>query len=261
MINSHFINSPLNFLEVTRLLISQRFQLTQGKYRKDATKLPISSAIHNRKYLNMAKIFNASEVATEILNNHVITKWLRDLGLTDEHLDGLKFRPVKKDLEFRLWAYQWSEGTPLQAHHLFKAYCTLKWLLIEDPPYSRDKEDALALIALTEASHLTGIGLKTKLAQSKRAKNLRGKIPDTGTTLNKIIHELALNRIHESLRAKELWAPFFAELEEIGLQPSSLEAPILAKCVYEYGPENNRRRISFGRFANVVSKARQKKSR
>lgn len=202
-----------------------------------------------------------SATAEELLNSHSITKQLRAFGLTDAQLAGLRFRNTRPENEFNLWPFQWLEGTPLKAAHLFKAYCALKWLLLENPPHSESKESAWAYIALTEAAPLSQIGRDTKAAQSKRAQNPRGKIPGEGKTVNKLIEELALNPEYLDESAKELWSHFFAELDELGLEPEEHEALDLKKCSCKYSIEGSPRNITLGRFSNIVSTTRKKKTR
>lgn len=206
----------------------------------------------------MGRVIKKRATAEELLNGHAITKKLRAFGLTDEQLAVLRFWKLRPETGFSSWSYRRIDGIPIEAEQLFKAYCALKWVLLENPLHSENKEAALACIALTEASSIIEIGIKSKAAQSKRAKNRRGKIPGTGKTVNQIIEELALNPEHADESAKELWGHFLAELDALGFEPKEQEALDLKKCSCKYSIEGSPRNITLGRFSNIVSKMRKK---
>jgi len=198
----------------------------------------------------------------EYVEKHPITQELRRLGLTKEQLDSIRFSSNNQQYPFEFWSVRASPDTPMSAVGIFKTYCTLKWLILDTPPYSRDKEDAWRLVNDAMAAEQIAKGLSLRGAQSKRAKKPRGKIPDDERTLDQIIRELALKPDFLEDSTQELWRHFYAELDELGLKPKELKHPAKpAKCAYSYGPDDHRRQITYGRFANLVSEFRNEKSR
>jgi hypothetical protein len=68
-------------------------------------------------------------------------------------------------------------GMPVATFRRLKLYCTLKWLILEDPPPSRERDDAWLYITLElVAAPIMKIGLRAKEAQRARARKPRGKI-------------------------------------------------------------------------------------
>lgn len=89
--------------------------------------------------------------------------------------------------------------------------------------------------------------------QSKIAKVPRGKLTDTGDNLGDVIARLA-SRKDET--APELWPQLYAELDALGLDPKETEdRDDQRKSLYDYGDD---RHITFGQFANRISKIRTK---
>lgn len=117
-------------------------------------------------------------------------------------------------------------------------------------------------IASTSASWSAGASIRTyryvKLIrenQSIKAKKLRSKI-------NELIKNLALSNEHIDESAKQLWTHFFSELDASEFDPEEIDHNTdLSKSAYEYNFLDKRKRITFGRFANIVSKCRKLKSR
>jgi hypothetical protein len=147
------------------------------------------------------------ETPSQALKKHCITRELVKLGFTTEELRSVKFRGTNAGWAFDRWPLTWS-GIPdvkaLPALDLMRAYCALKWIVLEVPPWSRDRDDAWALVTATIAAPTFQIGLNTKKAQSKRAKHPRGIVTRDRKTLDQGIERLAL-RVHPTLSAKELW--------------------------------------------------------
>lgn len=105
---------------------------------------------------------------------------------------------------------------------------------------------------------LAGFGIRSRKAQSERAKKPRGKVSDDGETINQIICRLALS--NKEALAKELWPKLFSELEDLGLNPEEEGHPSdLKKIRYLYDFNDRQKPITFGQFAKVVSKHRKKK--
>src|SRR5579862_8649047 len=111
----------------------------------------------------------------EYIASHEITLQLKRLGVTDGQLEAIRFRPNPKGRPFDQWSFTWGTGTPLTAITLMKAYCALKWLILENPEHSRDKDDAWHLVSVTVAAPIYRTGIKHKEAQRLRAKKPRGK--------------------------------------------------------------------------------------
>lgn len=137
----------------------------------------------------------------------------------------------------------------------------MKWLVLEDPPPSRERDDAWHYITLELAAPIFAIGLRAKEAQQARARKPRGKTED-GSTIREIIGKLALAPIHRDLTANGLRAHFFADLEERRLAPQETKAPRdRLRAAYTYEAQVGRKQIAFGRFATIVPQfRRQRKS-
>lgn len=85
----------------------------------------------------------AVETPEGYLARHPITLELKRLGMTDDQLQVLQFSPRRDELPFDLWPIRGpADDVPPLAINLFKAYCALKWLTLDNPPFSRDREDA-----------------------------------------------------------------------------------------------------------------------
>jgi hypothetical protein len=186
------------------------------------------------------------------LNEHQLTSWLRRLGVSAEQLEAMRFSWLNRGWPFEQWTFTWLDGTPAQAISLVKAYCALKWLILEDPPGSADKDAAWRLIAETLAAPVHALGLEFRRSQSRRASRPRGKLAD-GRTLNQVIAELALSPEHRDETALELWPHLYAELDRLTLNPEERRDP----NAYTYDYRDRRKTITFGQFANVVSKSRR----
>lgn len=95
-------------------------------------------------------------------------------------------------------------------------------------------------------------------AQRRRARRPRGKVTVDGRTLNQIVEMLVSKSEHRTLTAPELWPHFFAELDKLDLDPKEIKAANQKKSEYSYEFNGKKRSITYGRFANLVSKYRQK---
>lgn len=201
-----------------------------------------------------------SETPEEHLARHPLTRELKRRGASDDHLSGMRFRVNNGGWPFDLWSFTWPDGTPKAAIPLVKAYCALKWLILENPSASRHKNDAWQYVAETLAAPIYAIGLKTKWIQSERAKKPRGRISGTEMTVAQIIRELAVRPEYMDEGTKALWPRFFAKLEECEVNPIEVENPSgSGKFAYEYDNQNRTRRITYGHFANLIAKCRREK--
>jgi hypothetical protein len=200
-----------------------------------------------------------TQTPAEYVASHELTLRLKDLGVTDDQLEAMRFRPKQESWPFAQWSFTWGVGTPLAAIPLIKPYCALKWLFLENPEYSRDKDDAWHLVSVTVAAPIYRIGFNHKEAQRLRAKKPRSKFTEDGQSTERIIEHLALNPEHLDETANELWNHFFHKLDEAKLRPKEEIHSDPRKRAYTYRPSNGTvTSITYGRFANLVSKHRKK---
>jgi len=201
-----------------------------------------------------------NQTHNEYLETHDLTRELKRLGVTNDQLQAMRFRGTNKGWPFDQWTFTWLCPIGLESLSLVRAYCALKWLILETPTNSRDTEDAWRLVGETMAAPTLAMGERTRRAQSERAKKPRGKITDGGTTIGQIIGYLAVGPQYQGNRAKELWPHFFALLDKEGLNPKETVDPENSqKWTYEYGFRDGRKKITFRRFENIVARARARK--
>lgn len=102
------------------------------------------------------------------------------------------------------------------------------------------------------------LGTRYSQTQRERAGKPRGKVSENGETIDQIIGRIASVNREES--AKQLWTRFFGELDGLHLEPNELDhLTDPKKSAYEYtGANGDRKSISFGQFANVVSAYRKR---
>jgi hypothetical protein len=147
-----------------------------------------------------------------------LTKRLKKLGLTNRQLGAVRFTGLNNDWPFNLWSFTWGHGTPQTAIGHLKAFAALKWLVLESPPHSRDKEDAQRLVNDILAQPALRNGLSFNEAQRARALRPRGALTSDGRNMNEFISSVALDLAFEK-RVKELWPIFIDELRNAGLHP------------------------------------------
>jgi hypothetical protein len=128
----------------------------------------------------------------EYLAGHELTQELRRQGVTDQQLEAIRFWSNNVGWPFEQWSFTWANGTPETAIPLMKAYCALKWLILNDPPGSRDKDDAWRLVGETLIAPIYKSGLEYRHAQSQRARRPRGRLTDDGKTMPEVVRQLAL---------------------------------------------------------------------
>lgn len=199
------------------------------------------------------------QTPAEYLASQEITLQLKRLGVTETQLDGMKFRPNNTDRPFAQRTFTWGPGTPLTAIPHILAYCALKWLILENPESSRDKDDASHLVSVAMAAPIYRIGINHKESQRLRAKKPRSKTTEDGESMHSIIERLALSPEHRDEIALELWGHFHHALQEAKLRPSEISHPDRKKRAYTYKPyDGSTASMTCGRFANLVSQYRKK---
>lgn len=200
------------------------------------------------------------EKPEEYLRKHPLTLELKRLGVTEDQLRSMRFRPSNHGWQFSHWSYTSAADTPHHVLNFIKSYCALKWLVLDNPSCSRDTEDAHELISETMNASIVRIGMRHAGAQKARAQKPRGKVTDDGKTVTQMIRALTLQPEYLNERAKELWPHFFAQLDSHGLYPREINHPIEPKkCAYVYETKNGIKQITYGRFANMVSQYRSRK--
>jgi hypothetical protein len=199
------------------------------------------------------------QTPTEYVASHEITQHLKGLGVTESQLDAMQFRPNNVGRPIAQRTFTWGAGTPHDAiPHIF-AYCALKWLILDNPEPSRDKDDASLLVSAAMAAPIYRVGINHKETQRLRAKKPRSKLSEDGQSIHSIIERLALSPGHRDETVMELWPSFFHELDNAKLRPREINHPDPKKRAYNYKPSNGgRTSITYGRFANLVSEFRKK---
>jgi len=192
----------------------------------------------------------------EFVEKHPITQELLHLGVTKDQLDSIRFRSNNQGFAFEFWSVRVSPNTPMIALPLFKPYCTLKWLLIENPPDSRDKQDAWRYLNDLRVAADVQLGQKHRAEQAMRAQNSRVKVGDQGETIREVIKALALHPEHREKSVPQLWPIFFAKLEDLARAPKEL---VGVKAYTYEGSGKKRRRMTFSWFRKIVYSCRKDK--
>jgi len=199
----------------------------------------------------------SADAARALVAGHQITSLLKALAVTDEQLASVCFRASNQGWPFDDWSVCADGSMPDGAAPYLKLYCTLKWLIIEEPPHSRDKEAAWRSIAEFVAASTFEIGLRAKESQRARAKKPRGKVDD-GRAIRDIITGLASKPEYREDKASELWPHLHNTLDELELSPDESGDPAdPAKSFYTYDFKGKRKRLTYGRFKNIVSEHRK----
>lgn len=95
----------------------------------------------------------------EFVEQHELTKFLKELGLSDAQLENVRFKKNSDDPYSQWRAQATTEWPPGMEDHL-QAWCTFRWLILEEPPYSRDRDDAHTHLAIYLAKSQLQAGLK-----------------------------------------------------------------------------------------------------
>jgi hypothetical protein len=212
----------------------------------------------------MAIEMAAWETPAQYLETHFVTRELQRLGVTQEQLQAIRFRGTNEGLPFDRWSFTLPGTRSIPAISLVKAYAALKWLILANPSYSRDKDDAWRLVAETMAAPTLAIGGKAREAQSERAKKPRGKISDK-ETIGQLITKLAVSPKYRLSAPRALWPVLWARLDGYLLDPkditdpNDLENPKRWAYVYDSNDGVKRKKMTFLRFRDIVSEARKRK--
>lgn len=200
-----------------------------------------------------------TQTPAEYVASHEVTSQLKGLGVTSDQLDAMRFRPNNAGRPLDQWPFTWGPGTPLTAVPLIKTYCTLKWLILENPEPSRDRDDASLLVSVVMAAPIYRAGINYKETQRRRAKKPRSKITEDGQSVHAIIERLALSPEHRDETANELWLCFYNKLDEAKLRPNEITHTDPKKAAFSYKPfDRSTASMTCGRFANLVTEYRKK---
>src|SRR5262245_18803014 len=187
----------------------------------------------------------------DFVSNHPITLELIQHGVSELQLQTMRFRRNNQGWPFDQWPTTWNGNIPIGAIPLVKGYCALKWLIVDNPPYSREKEDAWRYLNDLAIAPFVALGMKHQAAQRSRSRRPRSTILDDGRSLQRVIADLAQRAEFREETARELWPRLYAALNEAGLDLRENAA----NRSYEYSDHRGRRKhISYRHFANIISR-------
>lgn len=175
------------------------------------------------------------------LNERAQLFWARQDGLMQGRLEN----PIVREAAFAALRTDWEKGVSVRLQKTLEHQLQLSAELYERLPERPDAE----------------IGARYREVQRARARKPRGKVAEDGRTLSQISRDFVLRPEHHDQSTKKLWPHFFAELDRLELDPSEIAHPMnLSKSAYAFcDDKGNERKIAYGRFANIVSRVRQKK--
>jgi hypothetical protein len=99
----------------------------------------------------------------EYLDELPVTKSLVALGVTPSQLGAISFRGRSEGLPFSQWSMRLPTDMPAipnESTPLLRQYCTWKWLVLDNPPGSRDKDDAWLELELARIGPLVASATK-----------------------------------------------------------------------------------------------------
>jgi hypothetical protein len=202
-------------------------------------------------------LLDVSAERQELLETDPITLGLRKLGVTTEQLTEIRFSHRRQDFPFSGWSFVCPADLPPQAQTLLRPYAALKYLCLEDPPPSADRDAAWELIAQARADPIIKFGRETKERQSARAKKSRNKISTDGPTIREAIE--SLTKRFPDASAVELWEMFFQKLDNLGRTPRKIVLPNdPSKDIIEFEGATRKLKIGLERFRSIVSEIRRK---
>jgi hypothetical protein len=212
------------------------------------------------------------EAPADLVAQSPLARRLGELGATDGDLTALQFSKFKPaEQPFSMWAVWAPQLLPQQEERVWrlmsehfdlcKAHCAYRWLLLDNPPSSPNTEAAWNYITHVLAIPIYESGIRARENQQKRAQKPRAAVGDGGESLHQIIGALSSKPEYRELRAKQLWPHLRSALDDHGLDPVEVDAPgDIRTAAYTYDFQAGRRRISFGSFANIISRLRKKSS-
>jgi len=95
---------------------------------------------------------------SKFIEQHELTLFLKKSGVSDEQLQNVRFKKNAGD-SFSLWRTQATHDWPSSMADHLQAWCTFRWLILENPPHTRDKDDAHRYLAIYFASPQLKVGL------------------------------------------------------------------------------------------------------
>lgn len=104
------------------------------------------------------------------LAQHGLTAEMLRIGVTPAQLDAIRFRANNKGWDFDQWLTDSPADLPAAALGFVRAYCALKWIVLEDPPATRNRRDAWDLIKDTLMAPLVASAIAARAAQNKNSK-------------------------------------------------------------------------------------------
>jgi hypothetical protein len=153
----------------------------------------------------------------EFLAEHPLTQEMRRRGAREDQLTQFRLRNGRDGLPFSGWSYDGPGDAPIAVLGIAKAYCALRWLVMEAPPPSRDVDDAWREISDVLAAPVFELGLKF---------GEKGKKTDEQQKKNQRRATIAATKYPEEMKAS--WRAIAAEPLLAGKSKSS-KAEVIAK--------------------------------
>jgi hypothetical protein len=192
-------------------------------------------------------------IELEMLERHPSTIYLRKLGLTDLHLDAMRFSRRYRDRPFEEWPLTWHPSVLVEANptilKYMKDYASYRFALIDGPAEgAHGVSEAFSHASETLTGRLVEDRLKYLANQKAKARKPRGVIPEIGMTIGDLAKQFARKPDNRPLTPRELWPRFGSEMNFNRLDSE------LVEDTYEY---LDGKCISFRTFANYVRRARK----
>ncbi len=93
------------------------------------------------------------------LREHGLISRLKGLGLKTKQLNAVRFQRDEGD-SFREWRVRSSEDWPINLLHEMQVWCTFRWLILDNPPSSPDRDDAWKFVGSYLAEPIYEAGRK-----------------------------------------------------------------------------------------------------
>jgi hypothetical protein len=188
----------------------------------------------------------------EMLEKHPSTIILRKLGLTDEHLDAIRFSRRYRDRPFDEWPLTWHPSVLVETCPTILKYmrdfASYRFALIDGPAGgAAGVSEAFSHVSETLTAALVEDRLRYLASQKDKSKKARGIIPEVGMTIREFVKEFARKPDNRPLSPRELWPSFGSEMGFNRLDPRKVGE------TYRYLVDKS---IAFRTFANYVREAR-----